>query len=62
MPQRKPNMPVGLAILKVEESGDYTLTSFKPYSVYRQIEYTVELDEGDYVIVPLTAGTNLGWV
>jgi len=56
---RKPYLSLGIAILKKTPKGDLELVFMKEFAAERQVELDVDLDPGEYVILPRTSGCNL---
>ena len=52
-------MTIGLAILQRNARGSFDLIFMKEFSAERQVELDVELEPGEYLIVPRTSGCSL---
>ena len=52
-------MAIGIAILMKNKKGSYDLVFMKEFSAERQVELDVELEQGDYIIMPRTSGVAL---
>jgi len=58
--KRRPYMAVGIAIMKkVENEDGFEFSYLKEFSQERQVELDIELEEGDYIILPRTSGCTL---
>ena len=49
-------MAVGVAVLQKTSRGGLELIYMKEFSAERQVELDVELEPGEYVILPRTSG------
>lgn len=56
---RKPYIAIGVAILKKNKNGKPELVYMKDFTTERQVELDVELDVGEYVILPRTSGCTM---
>ena len=56
MIRRKPYIQIGLVILKKTDKGAYELIHLKEFTNERQVELEIDLDSGEYVILPRTTG------
>jgi hypothetical protein len=54
--KRKPYMSIGVAILQKTSKGSHDLIFMKDFSAERQVELDVELEPGEYIILPRTSG------
>jgi len=52
-------MAIGVAILKKQKNGKLDLIYMKDFSAERQVELDVELEVGEYIILPRTSGCSL---
>jgi hypothetical protein len=52
-------MAIGVAILLRNSRGGLDLLYMKEFSAERQVELDVELDAGEYIILPRTSGCGL---
>jgi hypothetical protein len=52
-------MAIGVAILQKTQKGGLELVYMKEFSAERQVELDVELEPGEYVILPRTSGCQL---
>ena len=59
MLKRMPYMTVGVAILQKNKDATLDLVHLKEFSVERQVEFDVELEPGEYIIVPRSSGCSL---
>jgi hypothetical protein len=58
--KRKPYMSVGLVIMKkIEDEDGLELSFLKEFQAERQVELDIELEEGEYIILPRTSGVTL---
>jgi len=57
--KRKPYIAVGIAILKKLPNNALDLQFIKDFSNERQVELEIELDEGEYIILPRTTGCGI---
>jgi len=57
--KRKPYMAVGFAILQKRVTGQYDLVCLKDFAADRQVELDIDLDEGEYIVLPRTSGCTL---
>jgi len=55
---RKPYMAIGVAILLKSDHG-LELVYMKEFTSERQVELDVDLEPGEYIILPRTSGCNL---
>ncbi|MEE4247836.1 MAG: hypothetical protein V2I33_20755 [Kangiellaceae bacterium] len=51
---------MGIVIIKCEEDGNWNIHKVKENVLERQAEIELELDPGQYVIVPRTSGCAMG--
>lgn len=56
MVERRPFIDCGFAILKVNEDESVTLYEHKLFSRDRQVETEIVLDQGNFIILPMTTG------
>ena len=59
MINRKSYIAIGVAILHRNARGGLDLIYMKDFSTERQVELDIELDAGEYVILPRTSGCTL---
>jgi len=52
-------MSIGLAVMQKTAKGSLELVYVKEFSTERQTELDVELEPGEYVILPMTSGCHL---
>lgn len=52
-------MAIGIAILQRNSKGNLDLIFMKEFAAERQVELDIELDPGEYVILPRTSGCTL---
>lgn len=58
--KRRPYMAIGLVILKkIEDEDAFEFSYLKEFQAERQSELDIELEEGDYIILPRTSGCTL---
>lgn len=57
--ERKPFMAIGIAIMQKTSKGGLELIYMKEFCAERQVELDVELEPGEYVILPRTSGCAL---
>lgn len=57
--RRKPYIAIGVAILQRNSKGALDLVYMKEFSAERQVELDVELEAGEYLILPRTSGCTL---
>lgn len=58
--KRRPYMAVGLVILKkVEDEEAFEFSYLKEFQAERQSELDIELEEGEYILLPRTSGCTL---
>ena len=57
--QRKPYMSVGIAVLEKKSSGSLELVYMKEFAGERQVELDIELEPGEYLILPRSSGCHL---
>ena len=56
---RKPYVAIGMVILRKDPSGKLELIYMKEFQSERQIELEIELDVGEYVVLPRTSGCGI---
>lgn len=52
-------MAIGLAILQRNQKGTFDLIFMKEFSAERQVELDIELEPGEYLILPRSSGCSL---
>src|SRR4051812_38777114 len=52
-------MAIGLAILQRNKRGGFDLIYMKEFSNERQVELDIELEPGEYLVLPRSSGCNL---
>lgn len=56
---RKPYVAIGMVILRKDTNGKLELIYMKEFQCERQIELEIELDVGEYVVLPRTSGCGI---
>ena len=59
MMPKKPNVDMGLAVLKIDKEEGSQLVNFKDFMIQRSVEVELILEPGQYLVIPRTTGCGL---
>lgn len=58
---KRPYLDLGIVILKQGEEGNFFIYKVMPCELEREVELTVTMEPGSYVIVPRTSGCQMAY-